>query len=226
MTFAAVSNSAPALKPLALACAVSFSLFASAVHADEVADDKAIATVHVTGARFPSDAALPPVGATVITADEIRTAGVNDVNAAIRKIGGVYGRQSLDGSPDFGLDLRGFGTNSSQNMVILVDGVRLNENELAGAVLSTIPVDTVERIEITRGGSSVLYGEGATGGVINIITRRAAQGGTHGSLFARSLSVAWWLAARSKDSGPSPWRSVARASCWSNWPPSSASEPW
>jgi iron complex outermembrane receptor protein len=182
MTFAAVSNSAPALKPLALACAVSFSLFASAVHADEVADDKAIATVHVTGARFPSDAALPPVGATVITADEIRTAGVNDVNAAIRKIGGVYGRQSLDGSPDFGLDLRGFGTNSSQNMVILVDGVRLNENELAGAVLSTIPVDTVERIEITRGGSSVLYGEGATGGVINFITRRGTEQGYHGSL--------------------------------------------
>lgn len=182
MTFAAVSNSAPALKPLALACAVSLSLFASAVHADESADGQAIATVLVTGARFPSDAALPPVGATVITADEIRTAGVNDVNAAIRKIGGVYGRQSLDGSPDFGLDLRGFGTNSSQNMVILVDGVRLNENELAGAVLSTIPVDTVERIEITRGGSSVLYGEGATGGVINIVTKRGTEQGYHGSL--------------------------------------------
>jgi iron complex outermembrane receptor protein len=178
MTFAAVSNSAPALRPLALACAVSFSLLASAAHAQE----QAVATVHVTGARFPSDAALPPVGSTVISADEIRSAGVNDVNAAIRKIGGVYGRQSLDGSPDFGLDLRGFGANSRQNLVILVDGVRLNENELAGAVLSTIPVDTVERIEITRGGSSVLYGEGATGGVINIVTRRSSEPGYHGSL--------------------------------------------
>ena len=178
MTFAAVSNSAPAVKPLALACAVAFSLFAGAARADE----QAIHTVHVTGARFPSDAALPTVGATVITADEIRSAGVNDVNAAIRKIGGVYGRQSLDGSPDFGLDLRGFGTNSSQNLVILVDGVRMNENELAGAILSSIPVDTVERIEITRGGSSVLYGEGATGGVINIFTKRGTEQGYHGSL--------------------------------------------
>jgi iron complex outermembrane receptor protein len=184
MTFAAVSNSAPALKPIALACAVSLSLslFAAAAHADE----QAVSTVHVTGARFPSDAALPPVGATVITADEIRNAGVNDVNAAIRKIGGVYGRQSLDGSPDFGLDLRGFGTNSAQNLVILVDGVRLNENELAGAVLSTIPVDTVERIEITRGGSSVLYGEGATGGVINIVTRRGSEQGYHGTVVAEA----------------------------------------
>ncbi|KQQ86902.1 outer membrane hemin/siderophore receptor protein [Massilia sp. Leaf139] len=147
-----------------------------------LADEQAISTVHVTGARFPSDAALPPVGATVITAEEIRSAGVGDVNAAIRKIGGVYGRQSLDGSPDFGLDLRGFGTNSSQNLVILVDGVRMNENELAGAVLSSIPVDTVERIEITRGGSSVLYGEGATGGVIHIFTKRGTEPGYHGSL--------------------------------------------
>ena len=176
MTFA-VPNSAPAIKPLALACAVSFSLFAGAASAEQ-----AMTTVHVTGARFASDAALAPIGATVITADDIRRAGATDVNAAIRKIGGVYGRQSLDGSPDFALDLRGFGSNSSQNLVILVDGVRMNENELVSAVLSSIPVDTVERIEITRGGSSVLYGEGATGGVINIITKRGAQAGYHGSL--------------------------------------------
>jgi len=176
MTFA-VPNSAPAFKPLALACAVSLSLFAGAASAEQ-----AMTTVHVTGARFASDAALAPIGATVITADDIRRAGATDVNAAIRKVGGVYGRQSLDGSPDFALDLRGFGSNSSQNLVILVDGVRMNENEQAGAVLSSIPVDTVERIEITRGGSSVLYGEGATGGVINIITKRGAQAGYHGSL--------------------------------------------
>lgn len=174
MTFA-VPTSAPAIKPLVLACA--FTLFSGAASAEQ-----AIATVNVTGARFASDAALSPIGATVITADDIRRAGSNDVNAAIRKIGGVFGRQSLDGSPDFGLDLRGFGSNSSQNMVILVDGVRLNENELAGPILSSIPIDTVERIEITRGGSSVLYGEGATGGVINIITKRGADAGYHGSL--------------------------------------------
>jgi len=167
-----------ALKPLALACASSLSLIA----ADAAAQQVSIPDVVVTGARFPAQANLAPVGATVISADDIRRAGVSDVNAAIRKIGGVFGRQSLDGSPDFGLDLRGFGSNSSQNLVILVDGVRLNENELAGAVLSSIPVDTVERIEIQRGGSSVLYGEGATGGVINIITKRGAADGYHGSV--------------------------------------------
>lgn len=155
------------------------SLLGGAVAAQDIPS-----TVVVTGARFPSDATLQPIGATVITQDEIRRAGVNDVNAAIRKIGGVYGRQSLDSSPDFTLDLRGFGTNSAQNMVILVDGVRLSENEQTAPSLAAIPIDTVERIEITRGGGSVLYGDGATGGVIQIFTHRGARQGTHGSVFA------------------------------------------
>lgn len=179
MNFAAVPRSAPAFKPLALACALSLS----AIAAQALAQD-AVPSIVVTGARFQVEAAEAPIGATVITADEIRRAGATDVNQAIRKIGGVYGRQSLDASPDFSLDLRGFGSNSAQNLVVMVDGVRLNENELATTVLSTIPVDTVERIEITRGGSSVLYGEGATGGVIHIITRRAGAKGTRGSVFA------------------------------------------
>lgn len=184
MYSAASTRGAPALKPIALACAVSLSLFAGAA----CAQDDIPSTVVITGSRFPSVASLRPIGATVITQDDIRRAGVNDVNGAIRKIGGVFGRQSLDSSPDFALDLRGFGTNSAQNMVIMVDGVRLNENELANTVLSTIPIDTVERIEITRGGGSVLYGEGATGGVIQITTRRAVAGGTHGSMFAEGGS--------------------------------------
>jgi iron complex outermembrane receptor protein len=180
MNFAASTRGAPAVKPLALACAMSLSLFAGAA----AAQDDIPSTVVITGARFPSVASLRPIGATVITQDDIRRAGASDVNSAIRKIGGVFGRQGLDSSPDFALDLRGFGTNSAQNMVIMVDGVRLNENELANTVLSTIPIDTVERIEITRGGGSVLYGEGATGGVIQIFTRHAQAGGTHGSVFA------------------------------------------
>ena len=166
-----------------MAAAIALSFIAAPVFAQV---SEILAPVVVTGARFESNAALSPIGATVISAEEIRRSGASDVNAAIRKVGGVYGRQSLDGSPDFSLDLRGFGTNSAQNMVIVVDGVRLSENELSNAVLSSIPVDSVERIEITRGGASVLYGEGATGGVINIVTKRPAKNSHHGSVFAEA----------------------------------------
>ncbi|UVW29890.1 TonB-dependent receptor [Massilia sp. H6] len=191
MKSAAVPRSAPAFTPRALACALSYCfIVAPAASQNQPHQGAELPAVVITGARFPAPAAESPIGATVISAEQIRRAGVLDVNSAIRKIGGVYGRQSLDGSPDFGLDLRGFGANSGQNLVILVDGVRMNENELSGAILASIPVDTVERIEITRGGSSVLYGEGATGGVINVITKRGAGAGAgagqasgyHGSL--------------------------------------------
>jgi len=112
MKFAVVPRSAPALKPLALACALSV-LAANALAQTQ----DSLPSIVVTGARFPAQAASAPIGATVITAEEIRRSGAADVNAAIRKVGGVYGRQSRDASPDFALDLRGFGANSAQNLV-------------------------------------------------------------------------------------------------------------
>ena len=198
MTIHAAPRCAPAIKPLALAFALSVC-FTAPAYAQTSHAHRSL----VTGARFASDPSLSPIGATVITADEIRRAGVTDVNQAIRKIGGVYGRQSLDGSPDFSLDLRGFGSNSSQNMVVVLDGVRMSENELSGPMLSTIPIDTVERIEIMRGGASVLYGEGATGGVIQIVTKRAATE----TAAAASLSVEARPVRPARRCAPAPRRS-------------------
>jgi iron complex outermembrane receptor protein len=181
MIFAVSPRRALSARPLALVSALSLCFASGTVLAAQ-----ALPEVTITGARFASDPALAPIGATVISAEDIRRAGVADVNQAIRKIGAVYGRQSLDGSPDFSLDLRGFGTNSSQNMVVTLDGVRMSESELSNATLSSIPIETVERIEIVRGGASVLYGEGATGGVIRIVTRRPEANGRRGMLRAEA----------------------------------------
>ncbi|MCW5299654.1 TonB-dependent receptor [Herbaspirillum lusitanum] len=164
----------------AIACA--FVAFPLACSAAQAAGDQNLTPVLVTASRFPNDPAFPPVGATVIGAEDIRNAGIDNVNEAIRKLGGVYGRQSLAGPGDFALDMRGFGSNGDQNMVILINGVRLSENELSTALLSSVPIDSVERIEIVRGGSSVLYGDGATGGTIQIITKRPAADAVHGSV--------------------------------------------
>lgn len=179
MTLFSTTHRVPAFPPLAIVSALALCFAATCAKADATMPE-----VTITGARFASDPALAPIGATIISADDIRRAGVTDVNEAIRKIGGVYGRQSLDASPDFGLDLRGFGSNSSENLVVMLDGVRMSENELSGSVLSTIPIDLVERIEIIRGGASVLFGDGATGGVIQIITKRPAANASRGSISA------------------------------------------
>lgn len=177
---------ATAFKPLAVAAAVSAACSFQALAQTQADSSGAPAEVIITGSRFASDPSLMPIGATVITAADIRNAGVDNANEAIRKIGGVYGRQSFYGTQDFDLDLRGFGTNSSQNLVVLVDGVRLSDNELTAAPLSSIPIDSIERIEIMRGGSSVLYGDGATAGVIHIVTKRADGAGLGGSVMAEA----------------------------------------
>jgi iron complex outermembrane recepter protein len=163
-------------------------IFSSPVHA-QMAEDKTLSPIIVTASRFPSNPTTTPIGATVITSNEIRAAGINNVNEAIRKIGGVYGRQSFFGTQDYVLDMRGFGgDNPSNNIVILVDGVRLSENEQTAAITTSVPIELVDRIEIDRGGSSVLYGDGATGGVINIITKRAPVNGSRGSVVAEAGS--------------------------------------
>lgn len=181
MTVSLPGGLVPATPLLALACA--FSIAAPLAHAQlQPVEERTLSPVLVTSSRFAADPAFAPIGATVVTAEEIRSAGIGNVNEAIRKLGGVHGRQSPNGTQDFSLDLRGFGETGNQNLVVLVDGIRLSENELANAMLSSIPIESVERIEIVRGGSSVLYGEGATGGTIQVITKRGARQGLHGTV--------------------------------------------
>jgi len=79
--------------------------------------------------------------------------------------GGVNGARTT-------VDMRGFGATGALNTLVLINGRRLNDFDLESIDLSVVPVDSIERIEITRGNSgAVLYGDGAVGGVINIVTR-------------------------------------------------------
>ncbi len=166
-----------AWQPLALISALAGLAVPAFAQTDT---DQKLEPVTVSASRFESTEA--PISATVITAEQIRASGSGSINEAIRKIAGVFGRQNLSGTSDSSLDLRGFGTNSDQNVAVFVDGIRISENELTTAIMSSIPIESVERIEIVRGGSSVLYGEGATGGTIQIITKRGASNTTRGSL--------------------------------------------
>jgi iron complex outermembrane receptor protein len=70
------------------------------------------------------------------------------------------------------INLRGYGNETGyQNVVITVDGQRLNNIDQSSQLLGAIPVGNIERIEITKGSGSVLYGDGATAGAIQIYTK-------------------------------------------------------
>lgn len=137
--------------------------------------DVRLQPVTVTATRFAQNAVDLPFGISVLTDDEIKASGVTTVNEAIMKLLGVPGRLDLYGGGDYGLDLRGFGTTADSNQVVVVDGIRINEADLGGTRLAGISIDSVERIEVIRGSGAVLYGEGATGGVI-VITTKAGRG--------------------------------------------------
>jgi len=134
------------------------------------ADTPILATNVVTASKYLEDPLKLPAFVTVITQDDLKNSGVRTVNEALMSLGGVLGRKSLFGGNEFSLDMGGFGEAAASNLVYVIDGVAFKQGDSSEIRISNISLDEVERIEIQRGGSSVLYGEGAVGGVINIIT--------------------------------------------------------
>jgi iron complex outermembrane receptor protein len=128
----------------------------------------------VTATRFPESVESLPFGVSVITSEEIERSGAVTVNEALMRILGVVGRQDFYGGGEYTIDLRGFGATADNNQVVIVDGIRMTEADLGGTRLAGIPIESVERIEVLRGSGAVLYGEGATGGVIVITTKAGA----------------------------------------------------
>ena len=168
---------------VAWAC-VACALPASAQGVGPAAEGASLEPVVVSASRLPQLLRSAPIGATVITAEQINRSGVVDASEAVRKLGGLPARSDLNNGRDPKIDLRGYGDSSNQNMVVLVDGVRISENELATARLSSIPLDRIDRIEVIRGGSSVLWGEGASAGVINVILKQGAKSSGAGRVMA------------------------------------------
>jgi iron complex outermembrane receptor protein len=117
--------------------------------------------------------------ATVITADEIAHSPSQTLPEIIAQVPGVqltslYG--GVNGAKT-SVDLRGFGAFATVNTLVLINGRRLNDIDMAGVDLSTIPLNSIERVEITRGNSgAVLYGDNAVGGVVNIVLKNGVSG--------------------------------------------------
>lgn len=141
--------------------------------------------VIVTATHFPDSKRDLPVGVTVISADDIRKSASSNLGDILAQFGLLQVRD-LAGTQNPQIDLRGFGITGDQNTLILLDGLPMNEADLESAQLSAIPLEAIERIEIVRGGGAVLYGAGATGGTINIITRRGAANEQRANALARA----------------------------------------
>lgn len=119
-----------------------------------------------------------PHSVSVITADDIARSAHSSVAELLSREAGLSLKSFYGNDKKASIDIRGMGDTATSNVLILVDGVKLNEFDLSGADFTTIALSQIERVEILRGGGSVEYGDGAVGGVINIITKRGTQGQT------------------------------------------------
>jgi len=157
------------LSDLVGCCSIFAICFSTSLYAIEN-DGQTLAPYVVTATKYPDDPLKITSFTTVLTAQDIQNAGVRNINEAIMKLGGLIGRPSLYGGNEYTIDLGGFGESATSNMVYVIDGVVFKHGDASEIRIGNISLDEVERIEIQRGGSAVLYGEGAVGGVINIVT--------------------------------------------------------
>jgi iron complex outermembrane recepter protein len=155
-------------KKNALLCGVLFVISNPAL----VYAQNAQSTVVVTGSRFEENLNEVPANVKVITRDEIENSSSNTIPQVLSQIGGlrVTGLNSSALNLDASVDMGGFGPTGNSTTVVLVDGIRINPIDSGSVDWESIPIDSIERIEILQGGASVQYGNGAVGGVINIIT--------------------------------------------------------
>lgn len=134
-----------------------------------------LAPIVVTASRMEESILKAKADMSVVGREEIEQMHMDNVEEVLRTVPGV---QFLDyGSNGLNANVSGIRINGNKDVVILVDGVRVNDFKGAGssgymfaALMNNM--DNIERVEVMRGSAATMYGSGAKGGVINIITRR------------------------------------------------------
>lgn len=153
----------------------AFSVLAMALSASVQGQVLEINPVVVSASRMKQPLSEVSVVVEVVSRQQIEQSGASNVTEFLDSFGGMsvnrlYGRAGIDASVDIGY----LGEAGSQNVLILIDGQRVNAADSSGSIFSQLPVAAIEQIEIRKANGGVLFGDRAQGGVINIITRTDA----------------------------------------------------
>lgn len=128
--------------------------------------------VVVTATRYEEKLTSVPANVTIISESDIKSSTAHNIPDILRTSAGIHVNDIGGNQRNLTVDIRGFGETATLNTLVLVDGRRVNEPDLSGTDWTQLPLDRVRKIEIIRGGrGSVLYGDNASGGIINIITK-------------------------------------------------------
>jgi iron complex outermembrane receptor protein len=134
------------------------------------------APIIVSATRSLQSEVTTPASITIISREDIELSGARHISEVLRTQAGIQLRDLYGDGSRTTISMRGFsGGNAAANSLVLVDGRRLNNADLAGPALNSISLKDVERIEIIQGSAGTLFGDQAVGGVINIITSTSEE---------------------------------------------------
>lgn len=125
----------------------------------------------ISAIRRPQTFAEAPVSISVASAREISTHNAFSLTGPLQHVSGVNrvgGQVNIRGSS-------GYSRGTGSRVLLLLDGFSMLSADLGDIKWDVIPVDQVERVEVIKGAGSALYGTGALGGVINVITRNPGE---------------------------------------------------
>jgi len=130
--------------------------------------DLVIATKRATPLR------KAPAIASIITAEDIKNMGARNLMDVLKMSTGIG--ISINEFGRYMFEVRGIRTATSEKILVMIDGHRLNESYTGSAlanIYNDLPVENIKQIEIIRGPGSALYGANAFAAVINIVTKSA-----------------------------------------------------
>ena len=176
------------MKTHCVKCALlAFLLLAGARAQAETEDTIDIDRIVVTASRSQEKIKTATKYTTIIDQEDIRQSNAQTIPDILRSEAGLEVRDYTGSGKTVNVDMRGFGETGPSNMLVLVNGRRVNAVDLSNTDWSQIPLADVEEIEIVRGAGSVLYGDNSAGGVVNIITKKG-KGKFAGGLTVRGGS--------------------------------------
>ena len=170
------------------AAAAAFLTVPAAASAQDNASDgpfRFLGRLILAAGLSPAPEAAVPRAVTVVTGEDMRARGIDQLADALRFVPGIA--ISRDSGPGGMTQLRMRGTETRHTQIIL-DGVRIDTAQDGYADLGGLQAADIERIEVIRGPQSAFFGSNSIGGVVSITTRRATEPGVSGQASSASVT--------------------------------------
>ena len=160
-------------KNLILAASLSAILFSNSANAVIGPIKITLNSTEISSNYFNEDDTSAPFASEIYTQDDIKNSKASNIFDFLSQ------KTSLSLAPSSGnrfsqkISARGYGlTTGSYNLVVTLNGRRLNNIDTSGPDIAGVNINDIERIEITKGSGSVIYGDSATAGAIHLYTKK------------------------------------------------------